>query len=146
MENNSINQIVCSGGIFLSRETKRFLLLMRNLGKTSGTWGFVGGRVEPSDLTPYDGLKREMSEEIGQIPNIEKIIPLELYTSNDENFHYNTYVLIVDKEFIPILNIEHTGYSWCQLNQWPKPLHQGVKNTFNNRTIRAKLELLIELI
>jgi hypothetical protein len=53
---------------------------------------------------------------------------------------------MVDKEFIPALNHEHAGYAWCTYDFWPKPLHQGVKNSLNNRVIKAKLELLLDLI
>jgi 8-oxo-dGTP pyrophosphatase MutT (NUDIX family) len=141
-----MNKIVCSGGLFLSRETGRFLLLLRTQGKTAGTWGLVGGKKEPTDLTPVDALTREIQEEVGNIPQINKIIPLELFTSNDQNFQYNTYVLIVDREFIPTLNEEHSGFAWCNYDSWPKPLHQGVKNSLANKVIRAKLELLLELV
>ena len=119
---------------------------MRGQGKTAGTWGLVGGKLEPADQTPYDALTREISEEVGKTPSIKKVIPLELFTSNDHHFHYNTYVLLVEKEFVPTLNEEHTGYAWCSFEHWPKPLHQGVKNTVNNKTIKTKLELLLELI
>lgn len=139
-------ETVCNGGIFLSKDTKRFLLLMRAKGKTAGTWGFVGGKKEPVDKTPYEALMREVSEEIGKTPAIKKIVPLELYVSNDQNFRYNTYVVIVDKEFIPTLNDEHLSYAWCSIGNWPKPLHQAVKTSLNNKTIRTKLELLIDLI
>lgn len=147
MENSSINsqQIIASGGLFLAKDTKRFLLLLRNHGKTAGTWGFVGGRKEPSDATPFEALKREIEEEIGNVDCIKKIVPLELFTSNDQNFQYNTYVVIVENEFIPKLNSEHTGYAWCSFDAWPKPLHQGVKASLGNKVIRAKLELLIDL-
>ncbi len=147
MENSSLKleQIIASGGLFLAKDTKRFLLLLRNHGKTAGTWGFVGGRKEPSDATPFDALKREIEEEIGKIDCIKKIVPLELFTSNDQNFQYNTYVVIVENEFIPKLNSEHTGYAWCSFDAWPKPLHQGVKASLGNKVIRAKLELLIDL-
>jgi hypothetical protein len=141
-----MNKIVCSGGLFLARETGRFLLLLRTQGKTAGTWGLVGGKKEPTDLTPVDALTREIQEEVGNIPQINKIIPLELFTSNDQNFQYNTYVLIVDREFIPTLNEEHNGFAWCNYDSWPKPLHQGVKNSLANKVIRAKLELLLELV
>jgi 8-oxo-dGTP pyrophosphatase MutT (NUDIX family) len=143
---SSINQIVCSGGTFLAKDTKRFLLLLRTQGKTAGTWGLVGGKKEPSDATPVDILRREIAEEVGETPTIEKIVPLELFTSSDENFQYNTYVLIVEKEFIPTLNGEHAGYAWCDFDSWPKPLHQGVKNSLNNKVVRAKLELLLDLL
>jgi len=146
MASNSLNQIVCSGGIFLAKETRRFLFLLRTQGKTAGTWGLVGGKKEPTDITAVDALKREITEEVGKTPTIKKIVPLELFTSNDQNFQYNTYVLLVDKEFIPTLNEEHSGYAWCTYDEWPKPLHQGVKNSLNNKSIKAKLEILLELI
>jgi 8-oxo-dGTP pyrophosphatase MutT (NUDIX family) len=146
MASNSLNQIVCSGGIFLAKDTRRFLFLLRTQGKTAGTWGLVGGKKEPTDITAVDALKREITEEVGKTPAIKKIVPLELFTSNDQNFQYNTYVLLVDKEFIPTLNEEHSGYAWCTYDEWPKPLHQGVKNSLNNKSIKAKLEILLELI
>ena len=146
MASNSLNQIVCSGGIFLAKDTRRFLFLPRTQGKTAGSWGLVGGKKEPTDITAVDALKREITEEVGKTPVIKKIVPLELFTSNDQNFQYNTYVLLVDKEFIPTLNEEHSGYAWCTYDEWPKPLHQGVKNSLNNKSIKAKLEILLELI
>lgn len=146
MESNSLNQIVCSGGLFLAKETGRFLFLLRTQGKTAGTWGFVGGRKEPGDITPYDALTREIHEEVGKTPTIKKIIPLELFVSNDQNFQYNTYVLLIDREFIPTLNEEHSGYAWCNYDSYPKPLHQGVKSSLANKIIKAKLEILLDLI
>jgi 8-oxo-dGTP pyrophosphatase MutT (NUDIX family) len=146
MATNSLNQVICSGGIFLAKDTRRFLFLLRTQGKTAGTWGLVGGKKEPSDNTAYDALTREIEEEVGKTPTIKKIIPLELFVSNDQHFQYNTYVLLVDREFTPTLNEEHSGYAWCDYENYPKPLHQGVKNSFTNKIIRAKLELLLDLI
>ena len=146
MASSPLNQIVCSGGIFLAKDTKRFLLLLRSQGKTAGTWGLVGGKKEPGDATVFDALLREINEEVGKTPAIKKVIPLELFTSNDQHFQFNTYVLLVDKEFIPTLNEEHSGYAWCEFESWPKPLHQGVKNSLNSKTIKAKLEVLLEVI
>ena len=73
---SSMSTIICNGGLFLSKETKRFLFLLRNKGKTAGSWGFVGGKKEPIDLTPYDTLTREITEELGILPNIEKVITI----------------------------------------------------------------------
>lgn len=141
-----MKEIVCSGGLFVAKDTKRFLFLLRTQGKTANTWGLVGGKREPEDLTPYDTLMREIHEEVGKTPAIKKVVPLELFTSNDQLFQYNTYVLIVEKEFIPVLNNEHSGYAWCDLGAWPKPLHRGVRTSLNNRIIKTKLEVLLELI
>lgn len=146
MATNTLNQIICSGGLFLAKDTKRFLLLSRTQPKTAGTWGFVGGKKEPGDVTPFDALKREIEEEVGKTPTIRKVIPLELFVSNDQNFQYNTYVLVIDREFIPVLNDEHAGYAWTNYDQWPKPLHRGVKSSFSNKIIQAKLELLLDLL
>jgi 8-oxo-dGTP pyrophosphatase MutT (NUDIX family) len=146
MASNTLNQIVCSGGLFLAKDTRRFLFLLRTQGKTAGTWGLVGGRKEPSDITAYDALTREIQEEVGKTPTIKKIIPLELFVSNDQKFQYNTYVLLIDREFVPTLNEEHSGYAWCDYENHPKPLHMGVRNSFTNKIIKAKLELLLDLI
>lgn len=148
MANTTITpeQIIASGGLFLSQETKRFLFLLRTQGRTAGTWGLVGGRKEPSDATPFEALKREIEEEIGKVTEIKKTVPLELFTSNDQNFQYNTYVVIVDREFMPQLNQEHCAYAWCSYDNWPKPLHQGLKTSFANRVIRGKLELILDLL
>jgi len=139
-------QITCAGGLFLSRSTKRFLFLLRTQGRTAGTWGIAGGKKEPCDTTPYDTLLREIQEELGVRPTIEKTIPIELYSSNDELFYYNTYILITPDEFIPLLNEEHAGYAWVSLDAWPKPLHQGVKTTLQNRTTRTKIETILQII
>lgn len=139
-------QIIASGGLFLAKNTKRFLFLHRTQGRTAGTWGLVGGRKEPTDATPFEALKREVEEEIGPIAGIKKTVPLELFTSNDQHFQYNTYVVIVENEFIPKLNAEHCGYAWCSYDNWPKPLHQGLKTSFSNKVIRGKLELILELL
>lgn len=145
MASNTLSKIICNGGLFLTKDTKRFLLLQRTQAKTIGSWGLVGGKKEPDDQTPLDSLTREIEEEVGPTPTIEKIIPLELFTSNDQNFQYNTYVLLIEKEFIPVLNQEHLGYAWCTYDYWPKPLHQALRHSFTNKIIRAKLELLIDL-
>ena len=141
-----MSEVICSGGLFLAKDTKRFLFLLRTQPKTLGTWGLVGGKEEPGDLTPYNTLMREVSEEVGKTPTVKKVVPLELFVSADQKFQYNTYVLLVEKEFIPTLNSEHNGYSWVDLGAWPKPLHRGVRKSLSNKIIRTKLEILVELI
>jgi 8-oxo-dGTP pyrophosphatase MutT (NUDIX family) len=141
-----MTDIVCSGALFYAKKTKRFLFLLRNNGRTSGTWGIVGGKKEDGDITTFDALKREISEEIGVAPEVKKVIPLELFVSKDDKFFYHTYLLIVEDEFIPSLNDEHLGWAWAGLDHYPKPLHQGLKNSFSNKVIRTKLETVFDLI
>lgn len=140
-----INTVICSGGLFLAKDTKRFLFLQRTHKKTAGTWGLVGGKKESTDSTLIDTLNREILEELGG-RIVEKIIPLELFTNSDLSFQYNTYVLITPEEFVPKLNGEHSGYAWVSFENWPKPLHRGVKNSFTNRINKLKLKLLLDLL
>ena len=137
--------IICSGALFYSTSTKRFLLLQRTDTKTRGMWGLVGGRMRYTE-SAFEGLKREIEEEVGQTPTFKKVIPLELFTSNDQKFFFHTYLIAVEPEFIPKLNVEHSGYCWCAFECWPKNLHMGLKNTLNNKFIKGKLQTILDLI
>lgn len=141
MENE---KIICSGALIYSLKTKRFLLLHRTRGKHRNEWGLVGGTNEDTE-TPWEGLKREIQEEIGSI-EIQKTVPLETFISNDSRFHFHTYLCLVQNEFIPNLNDEHDGYAWVSFAKWPKPLHQGLRNTLTNKVNINKLETLFEVI
>jgi 8-oxo-dGTP pyrophosphatase MutT (NUDIX family) len=131
--------------LFYSTSTKRFLFLQRTDEKTRGTWGLVGGMARFSE-SAFEGLKREIEEEVGDTPMMKKVIPLELFTSNDQKFFFHTYLIAVDGEFIPKLNKEHSGYCWCAFECWPKNLHGGLKNTLNNKSIKGKLQTILDLI
>ena len=54
------DKIVCSGALFYSKITKRFLLLQKAHGKHQGTWGLVGGTNLIGE-NPWQGLQREIS-------------------------------------------------------------------------------------
>lgn len=140
-----MNNITCSGALFYSLSSQRFLFLHRARGKRSDVWGLVGGTNEGTE-TPWEGLVREIKEEIGFLPEIKKTLPLESFTSNDDKFFFHTYLCIVEDEFIPQLNDEHDGYAWVKFNKWPKPLHSGLYNTLKNRTIVKKMETVFSLI
>lgn len=142
---NSKDQIVCSGALFYAKTTKRFLLLQKATGKHTGTWSLVGGTNE-SQETPWQALQREIQEEIGSVPNILKTIPLETFVSNDKVFHFHTYLCVVVEEFIPQLSAEHSGWAWTTMEYAPKPLHQGLRNSFSNRSVRSKLQTVFDVI
>ena len=140
----SMDNIVCSGALFYTLDTNRFLFLHRTKGKQNNLWGLVGGTNEGTE-TPWESLKREITEEIGNI-EIKKTIPLETFVSNDTKFKFHTYLCLVNNEFIPKLNNEHDGYAWCSFGKWPKPLHYGLQNTLNKKVNLKKLETIFELI
>lgn len=139
------DQIVCSGALFYAKSTQRILLLQKATGKHQGTWGLVGGTNIEGE-TAWQGLQREIVEEVGSMPAIIKTIPLETFVSNDSVFNFHTYLCIIDDEFIPVLSKEHQGWAWCTVEGAPKPLHQGLKTSFSNRTIRNKLQTIFEIV
>ena len=139
------DRIVCSGALFYAKNTRRFLLLQKAHGKHSGTWGLVGG-TNLQNENPWQGLQREVTEEIGSIPAVIKTIPLETFVSNDKVFNFHTYLCVIQDEFIPILSKEHCAWAWSTIDYAPKPLHQGLRNSFSNKTIRTKLQTIFEIM
>ena len=139
------DKIVCSGAIFYAKSTGRILFLQKAQGKHKGSWGLVGGTNNEGE-TAWQGLQREVQEELNLLPTIIKTVPLETFVSNDSVFNFHTYLCVVEDEFLPKLSDEHVGYAWCSIDNAPKPLHQGLKTSFGNRTIRNKLETIFELI
>jgi 8-oxo-dGTP pyrophosphatase MutT (NUDIX family) len=125
-------KIVCTGALFYSKATKRFLLIQKASGKHKGVWGLVGGTSN--------------QEEIGFFPNILKTLPLEKFVSNDNLFNFYTYLCIIEEEFIPKLSKEHLAWAWTNLDHAPKPLHQGLKNSLSNKTLRIKLEAVFDIM
>jgi 8-oxo-dGTP pyrophosphatase MutT (NUDIX family) len=131
--------------LFYAKSTRRFLLLQKAHGKHQGTWGLVGG-TNLQNENPWQGLQREVQEEIGFSPDVIKTIPLETFVSNDKVFNFHTYLCVIDKEFVPTLSNEHMAYSWSTVDWAPKPLHQGLRNSFNNKMIRTKLQTIFDIV
>ena len=132
-----MSKIICSGALFYTLDTQRFLFLHRTQSRQADVWGLVGGTNESEEI-PYQALIREIKEEIGECPSIVKSIPLETFVSNDEKFNFHTYLCVVESEFIPKLNGEHNGYAWVSFGKWPKPLHQGLRNTLQSKSNLTK--------
>jgi len=134
---------ICAGALFFARDTGRFLFLHRTQSKHSRVWGLAGGTAESGE-TAWQACEREIAEEIG-FQTIEKIIPLERFTSRDGKFEYHTYVCVVNEEFRPLLNYEHDGYAWVNYGAWTHPLHYGVKKTVNKKVNQSKIKLLYKI-
>jgi hypothetical protein len=71
-----------------------------------------------------------------------KILPIELYLSEDRGFEYGTYVCLVAQEF---LTTKAASIAWCDLDHLPKNLHNGLKATLNNSIIQSKISTILEL-
>jgi hypothetical protein len=118
-----------AGLLFLAKNTKRVLLIHEDQRWTVPTFSRKSTLLEDA----RDLLQRYCQG---------RIIPIELYLSADRGFEYSTYVCVVNQEF---LASEVRTYSWSGLDDLPKNLHAGLKNTLNNQIIRTKIDTIMEL-
>ena len=139
VETSTLNSVGC---LFWARKTNRFLFVLRATKTYKFTWALVGGKVDEAE-TVYQAMCREIKEELGSLPDIIKTIPIEKFTHKKNKFVYETFVNIIEEEFIPKLNWEHTGYAWVGIDHFPKPLHPGLYQTLNIDAIGEKLKVLI---
>ena len=134
-----------AGVVFLAKDTGRCLLQLRNSDKRfKNTWGFWGGLIEKGE-TVYECIHRELTEEIGFVPELAKLNPIDVYQSKDQKFYYYSFVYVVEKEFSPVLNSESAGYAWVNIGVWPQPLHNGARLTLNKNGGTEKLHTILKI-
>ncbi len=117
---------------------------MRNDQKYAGHWALPGGKVEAGEAL-IDSIERECTEELGIMPKVIKLIPVEKFTSEQNYFTYHTFFCLIEDEFIPELNHEHVGYAWINSGTIPKPLHPGFWNTLKADEVYKKIKTLTEI-
>lgn len=142
MDSGSIEGV---GAFIFCTTTRRFLFVLRNSSRYSGTWGLAGGKIEPNERL-LQSLNRELTEELGFDFTSTKAIPLEKFTSDKNNFSYHTFIIPITEEFVPVLNSEHRGFCWVHLEDYPKPLHPGVWRTINFKEVISKIKTLETLL
>jgi 8-oxo-dGTP pyrophosphatase MutT (NUDIX family) len=128
-----------AGVFFYSKQTQRFLYLLRTDAKNPGNWGIPGGKIDKGE-TLLEGIIRECEEEIGHFPSDAKLVPIQKFINH--SFTYHTFFCQVAVEFITTLNEEHCGYAWVGEDQYPKPLHPGLFSTVNFDVVQQKLSSL----
>jgi hypothetical protein len=118
-----------AGLLFLAKNTGRLMLILENQRWTVPTFARKHSLLEDAnDL--FESHKHG------------KIVPVELYLSEDRGFEYGTYVCLVDNEFLSNPNITQ---AWCCRNNLPPNLHIGLRLTLNNQIIKTKIETIMEL-
>lgn len=127
------------GAFIYAKSTGRYLFLLRNGGSWPMTWAVPGGKIIPGE-TPFEGLAREIEEELGGRIHDPKLILLDYYVSKNLKFRYTTYFVSVEDEFLPVLNNEHIGYAWLPLDTVPRPLHPGISRTLADKEILDKIQ------
>ena len=118
-----------AGLLFLAKTTGRIFLILEDSRWTVPTF-------------PRNGPLLADAAELLKSYSPGKILPIELYLSEDKGFEYGTYVCLVENEFLTNAAI---SIAWCGLNDLPKNLHSGLKTTLNNSLIRVKIDTILEL-
>jgi hypothetical protein len=118
-----------AGLLFLAKTTSRILLILEDSKWTVPTFARKFTLLEDA---------KSLLDHYSQ----GRILPIELYLSEDRGFEYGTYVCLVDAEFLTTVK---DTIAWSTLDNLPKQLHTGLKTTLNNQLIRAKIETILEL-
>ena len=118
-----------AGLLYLAKSTGRILLILEFSRWTVPTFPRTNGIIKDAEQLLNDYSRG-------------RIVPIELYLSEDRGFEYGTYVCIVEEEF---LTLATKTVCWANLNLLPNQLHSGLKATLNNVQIRTKIETILEL-
>ena len=118
-----------AGLLFLAKTTSRILLILDDDRWTVPTFQRNNSLLEDADM-----LLTQYAQ--------GRIVPIELYLSEDRGFEYGTYVCVADQEF---LTTASKTVCWADLDYLPKQLHSGLRTTLNNQVIRVKIETILEL-
>lgn len=140
LEHRSVTEGV--GALIRSNKTDRYLFLLRNTGSYAFTWALPGGKLDINESMDL-ALAREIQEELGGMIVDAELVLIERFVSNNGRFHYHTYFVDVDDEFVPVLNSEHVGYAWLPLASAPRPLHPGLQRTLTSQSVLGKIATVV---
>jgi 8-oxo-dGTP pyrophosphatase MutT (NUDIX family) len=113
----------CQKLIILSAD-RRAVLLARRKGEADydGTYSFIGGKMETTDQTLTDGMRREKNEEIGRHAKVA-VLPNEsfnlLFRKKDGNAMVLPHVAGVFLSGDITLGDEYSDYKWVPLHELP---------------------------
>jgi 8-oxo-dGTP pyrophosphatase MutT (NUDIX family) len=124
-----------AGALFYATDTGRYLLAFRSeYVNEPNTWGVWGGKLDKGE-TPEQAVHREITEETGYHGQY-KLKPIFVF--QDHDFKYHNFIAEVPEEFKPKLCWETEKFGWFALDDFPQPLHFGVKKLLP--TLKTTLE------
>jgi 8-oxo-dGTP pyrophosphatase MutT (NUDIX family) len=126
-----------AGCVLMAQDTLRFLLPFRSAEvsepHTYGTWG---GAIDPGE-NPQIAVRRELGEEAG-FRGVSTLFPLLVNCNFDSGCVYHNFLCVIPSEFDPVLNWETEHALWLHLDEFPEPLHPGLRSLLNDpRSMQA---------
>lgn len=121
-----------AGFLFVCPEDRTIFLALRGPnGDNPNTWATVGGSLVKGESF-IDGAMREVKEEMGSVPEIDKII--KHYDSKSTNFIYRTYLATISNKnnWHPKLDHENSDAKWFGINELPDNLHPGFRKSLKH--------------
>ena len=113
-----------AGVLVYCSATRRFLLGRRSAKVNEpGTWGLFGGAIDSQESTNRAAM-RELEEEIGYRG---EVILRTIDIFRKDNFSYQNFLGTVPEEFRPKLDWENDKAGWFSFENFPQPLHFGLK-------------------
>jgi 8-oxo-dGTP pyrophosphatase MutT (NUDIX family) len=103
------NMLFEGAGIIFLTFNNRVLILQ----KPNKKWTFPGGHAELYE-EPKETAMRECIEELGNFPK-KKIIDYFEYIKPDTGGKCFSFLMKIQKEFVPKLSTEHIAYKWVQV-------------------------------
>lgn len=118
-----------AGILFISRKTSKILMILKDSKWTVPFFARLSSVFEDSKelINSYYGKEY-------------KLIPIELYTSQDQGFEFGTFICLVENEFV--LNNDET-FCWATIDNLPKNLHTGLKSTITDKIVKTKIDTIL---
>ena len=117
-------------GIVIICNDKILLGLRSSEVNESGTWSYMGGKIDidnPSDNDFKKEAIREVEEEANITLEMKKVKPLCVFKDNKNNFTYKSFYTKIDNEIKINPNWEHDEFEWFDIDSLPANLHPGMK-------------------
>ena len=149
---SELNFQYCQKIIVLSKD-KNSVLLCKRKGEADydGVFSFIGGKMENTDLSIIEGLKREKDEEVGtgfQILLYPTFSLNLLFRKKDGNPMILPHYLAVYEEGNIELNEEYSEFQWVEINKLNdfEPKISNIPETVNELLRLEKIAKEKELI
>lgn len=135
----------CQKLVVLSNDLSKVLVAKRQGEQDyNGVYAYIGGKMEHTDSTFIEGIKRERDEEVGSNFKI-KLFPTYIitkeYLKKDGSYMILPHYLCIHQEGEIELNEEYSEYKWINLDELES--HENLIENIPELTLKMRKEFEI---